>query len=65
MKFLTRIAAVSGLSLMTGALVVLATNPPATREARLGAADFIAASLCLTVAGAAGSIAGDVAELRS
>ena len=65
MKFLARAAAASGLSLLTGALVVLAVNPPATREARLGAADFIAASLCLTVAGAAGSIAGDVAELYS
>ena len=65
MKFLTRIAAVSGLSLMTGALVVLTVNPPTTQEARLGAADFLMASLCLTVAGAAGSIAGDVAELRS
>ena len=65
MKFLARAAAASGLSLLTGALVVLAINPPATREARLGAADFIAASLCLTVAGAAGSIASDTVELRS
>ena len=65
MKFLARAAAASGLSLMTGALVVLAVNPPATREARLGAADFLMASLCLTVAGAAGSIACDTAELRS
>ena len=65
MKFLARAAAASGLSLMTGALVVLAVNPPATREARLGAADFLMASLCLTVVGAAGSIVSDVAELRS
>ena len=59
MKFLARAAAASGLSLMTGALVVLAVNPPATREARLGAADFIAASFCLTAVGAAGSIASE------
>ena len=65
MKFLARAAAASGLSLMAGALVVLAVNPPATREARLGAADFLMASLCLTVAGAAGSIACDTAELHS
>jgi len=65
MKFLARTAAVSGLSLMTGALVMLAVNPPATREARLGAADFLMASLCLTVAGAASSIACDTAELYS
>ena len=31
MKFLARAAAASGLSLMTGALVFLAANPPATR----------------------------------
>ena len=62
MKFVARAAAVSGLSLMTGALVVLTINPPATREARLDAADFLLASLCLTAVGAAGSIAS---ELRS
>ena len=65
MKFFVRAAAVSGLSLMTGALVMLAVNPPATREARLGAADFLAASFCLTVAGAASSIACETAELYS
>ena len=59
MKFLARTAAVSGLSLMTGALVMLAVNPPATREARLGAADFLAASFCLTAVGAAASIASE------
>jgi hypothetical protein len=62
MKFLARAAAISGLSLMAGALVMLAVNPPATREARLGAADFLLASVWLTIAGAAGSIAS---ELRS
>ena len=62
MKFLVRAAAISGLSLLTGALVVLAVNPPATQEARLGAADFLLASVWLTIAGAAGSIAS---ELRS
>jgi len=65
MKFLARAAAISGLSLMAGALVVLTVNPPATQEARLGAADFLMASLCLTAVGAAGSIASETAELRS
>ena len=65
MKFLARTAAASGLSLLTGALVVLAVNPPTTREARLGAADFLMASFCLTAVGAAGSIACDTVELYS
>ena len=65
MNFLSRATAVTGLTMLTGALVFLAFNPPATRAARLGAADFLMASLCLTVAGAAGSIASDTVELYS
>jgi len=60
MKFLVRTTAVTGLTMLTGALVFLAVNPPATRAARLGAAHFLMASVWLTTAGAAGSIACDL-----
>ena len=65
MNFLARVTVASGLTMLTGALVVLTINPPVTREARLGAADFLMASVWLTAAGAAGSIASDTIELHS